>query len=482
MRKICHIVNIIFLLQWALCATSSAKEEAQVDKNTPSQPYFKPYSADGAPLIRPPCCDSSDIKYWRARDLGQGLSVMVSVKYEEGAPISAAILFISQDEKPELSPDDFELHTFPGEKVFRPSKVSRKVYGQEDNNAPPYGEWVYLKFPVQPETVEQLALVFPSDTVSKKGSINIRPFRFEKTNGTTSSNYLETSKPINITPPTPVGDRMKSCDPQVAIAAVEEIISKQATLKDPLLLFTAAATLFQHGKKDEAVFWFYAAQLRTRYQLAFENGDRGQLLAIMLMTIGTPINNYAFQNVENLRRILGRVLEWDKTAPNSFRERPHSEAEEQKISAIYAGMHDLQVKIVAEKADLEAKARKTAPEIERMYAAKNNPQCRAGQVDPSNVAQETAKEKILVSDFVRSNPEVVQDAGEIKNTWVETFSTKSTDTMPSRYEVGVISSIGKESHAIVDVSRYGSDVKFKLFCIARKRWVSRDPTKDPCNQ
>lgn len=282
--------------------------------------------------------------------------------------------------------------------------------------------------------------------------------------------------------PRSLQDRLKSCDPQVAVAAAEEVISKQATLKDPLLLFTAAATLFQHGKKDEAVFWFYVAQLRTRYQLVFENGDRGQLLAIMLMTVGAPINNYAFQNVGNFRRILDRVLEWDKTAPNSFRERSHSEAEEQKIAAVYAGMHDLRVKIVAEQADLEAKARKAAPEIESMYAAKNNPQCRAGQVDPSNAAKETAKEKILVSDYVRINPEVIQDAGEIKNTWVETFSTKSTDTMPSRYEVGVISSVGKESHAIVDVSRSGSDVKFKLLCIARKRWVLRDPTKDPCNQ
>jgi len=275
---------------------------------------------------------------------------------------------------------------------------------------------------------------------------------------------------------------LKSCDPKVAVSAAEAILGNPDSLKEPLELFSPAAVLFLHGKKDDAVFWFYAGQLRTRYQLVFEKGDRGQLLTVMMMTVGAPINNYAFQDVPNLNRILERVLEWDKTAPNSFRERPHSEAEEQKIASIYAGMHDLQGKIIAEQTDLEAKARKAAPEIERMYAAKNNPQCRAGQVDPSNAAKETAKEKILVSDYVRSNPEVIQDAGEIKSTWVETFSTKSTDTMPSRYEVGVISSVGKESHAIVDVSRSGSDVKFKLFCIARKRWVLRDPTKDPCNQ
>lgn len=113
---------------------------------------------------------------------------------------------------------------------------------------------------------------------------------------------------------------------------------------------------------------------------------------------------------------------------------------------------------------------------------KNNPHCRAGQVDPANVAKETIKEKALVGDYVKNNPEVIRDAGEIKNTWVEYGSTRSTDTMPYRYEVGVISATGKESHAIIDVSRTDGEAKFTLSCIARLRSVSRDVHKDPCTQ
>jgi hypothetical protein len=118
----------------------------------------------------------------------------------------------------------------------------------------------------------------------------------------------------------PAKDRLKSCDPHIALAAAKEILGDPKTLKEPLEMLSPAFILFQNGEKDEAVFWFYAAQLRVRYQLAFEKGNRGQLLSIMLMTIGPPINNYAFQDVRKLDRIIDRVLEWDKITPNPFRE------------------------------------------------------------------------------------------------------------------------------------------------------------------
>lgn len=276
-------------------------------------------------------------------------------------------------------------------------------------------------------------------------------------------------------------ERMKSCNPTVSIAAAEEIVRNPESLKEPLELFAPAAVLFQQGKKDDAVFWFYAAQLRTQYQLAFEKGDRGQLLTIMQMTIGAPINNYAFQSVPNFQRILAHVLEWDKTTPNPLREKPRSEVEEKQIATVYAGLRDLQVRLSSEQADIETKARNAAPEIERMYSVPN-PHCRPGQVDPAKAAQEKVKERELVSRYVRDNPEIIRDGGEIKNTWVENSPTRSTDTMPFRYEVGIASATKKESYAIVDVNRSGNSLEFKLVCIARLLWVSRDPTKDPCTQ
>lgn len=116
-------------------------------------------------------------------------------------------------------------------------------------------------------------------------------------------------------------ERLNSCDSNVAVAAAEEIINDPNSLNEPLELFSPSFVLFTHGKKDEAVFWFYAAQLRARYQIAINNGDRGQLLAVMLMTVGPAINNYEFQNVPNFIQVLDRVLDWDKRTPNPFMEK-----------------------------------------------------------------------------------------------------------------------------------------------------------------
>ena len=174
----------------------------------------------------------------------------------------------------------------------------------------------------------------------------------------------------------PARDRLQSCDPAIALAAAEEIVRAPETLKEPLELFSPAAILFQQGNKDEAVFWFYAAQLRTRYQLVFEKGDRGQLLMIMMMTAGVQINNYAFQDIANFTRILDRVLEWDRVTPNPFRDHPRSELADQQVAKVYSGLSDLKAKLIAEKADIEAKARQAAPGIEQAYGLKGKQSCR----------------------------------------------------------------------------------------------------------
>jgi len=194
--------------------------------------------------------------------------------------------------------------------------------------------------------------------------------------GTSQGNDLEktVTKIIDDSPKT-LKERMESCDSKIAVAAAEEFINNPDMLKEPLELFSPALVLFLHGKKDDAVFWFYAAQLRVRYQLAFEKGDRGQLLAIMLMTVGQIINNYAFQDVSNFGRILDRVLEWDKKTPNLLRDKARSESIDKQIEQVYSGFRELKAKLVAEKNDMERKARLAAPEMDRIHANFGN-RCR----------------------------------------------------------------------------------------------------------
>ena len=191
----------------------------------------------------------------------------------------------------------------------------------------------------------------------------------------------------------PAADRLKSCDPRIALAAAKEILNGLNTLNEPLEMFAPAYVLLQNGEKDEAVFWFYAAQLRVRYQLAFKKGDRGQLLSVMLMTIGPPINNYAFQDVRNLDRIIERVLEWDRATPNPLRDRPRSRDVEANLEKVYSGIRDLRSKLVAEKDDFEQKARAAAPQIEQSYAQSKPRACKPGEPDPALARQTIETEK-----------------------------------------------------------------------------------------
>lgn len=175
--------------------------------------------------------------------------------------------------------------------------------------------------------------------------------------------------------PKTLKERLESCDPKIALAAADESIKNPDIWKEPLGLCSPALVLFLNGKKDDAVFWFYAAQLRVRYQLVFEKGDRGQLLSAMMMTMGPAINNYAFHDISNLNRTLDHVLEWDKKTPNPFRDKTRSEGDDKELEQVYSGFRDLKAKLVTEKDDLEQKARLATPQIQAMIADFDN-RCR----------------------------------------------------------------------------------------------------------
>lgn len=278
----------------------------------------------------------------------------------------------------------------------------------------------------------------------------------------------------------PAQERLKSCDPSVAIGAVKEFVSRPEVLNEPLELFAVAEPLFLHGQKDAAVFWFYAAQLRTRYQLIFDKGDRGQLLQVMMMSIGPLINSYAFQDVSKLERTLDRVLEWDRKTPNPYRGSARSKEIDRQIEQVYSGLRDLKAKLASEKADVERKARLTAPDIERGYTETVKLRCDKNQIDPAYAAQATRNEQSLVAAFVKGNDEVIREAGEIKQVYPESSLVKRDEVMPHRYIVSVVGT--KTVHAVIDVSRTAGKPSFTLTCVSHLSPGQRDPFKDVCAQ
>lgn len=330
---------------------------------------------------------------------------------------------------------------------------------------------------VQPDgRVEFTDQPCPSDAHSAVVEKNGRPQQ---------SQQSSQASPAQMTSGTPgrglsAEDRMKSCDPGMALAAATEAVSSPDNLKEPLQLFTPAFVYFQNGRKDEGVFWFYAAQLRARQQMVVKNGDRGQLLAIMMMTMGPVINNYAFQNTVNLTQILDKVLKWDKDTPNPFRDEAKLQKLDSKIEQIYAGFNELKSKLVIDNVSMEAAARQAAPGIEQMYARMNSERCRNGQPDPAYANQITESEWLKAADFVKSNKEVMREVGTIKGVGRVAGTMKHGETIPSRYELSVGGD--RSAYAIVDVSRSSGEARFTLACLAHLSLGQRDPFKDVCKQ
>lgn len=73
--------------------------------------------------------------------------------------------------------------------------------------------------------------------------------------------------------------------------------------------------LWESGRKDDAVFFFYLGQLRYRAYLSanpngYPSGGRALFDALM-STMGPPINQYAFGDIQALVATIDRVIAWD---------------------------------------------------------------------------------------------------------------------------------------------------------------------------
>jgi hypothetical protein len=103
----------------------------------------------------------------------------------------------------------------------------------------------------------------------------------------------------------------------------------------PAVYYVLARKLFESGQKDEAVFWFYAGQLRYRFHLQSNpkldpSGDPA-LFGSLSEVVGRPLNEYAFGDLPALRATITKVLIWDQKTANGFTSKTEHAAEWQSI-------------------------------------------------------------------------------------------------------------------------------------------------------
>jgi len=135
--------------------------------------------------------------------------------------------------------------------------------------------------------------------------------------------------------------------------SVEEL--KEAIESEhPAAYYILASKLMEKGKHDDAVFWFYVGQLRYRFHLGVNEGKLDPsgdpaLFSSFSYVIGTPVNEYAFGDLDTLAKTFDRVIEWDATNPNGFTSKTvHKKEHEETVE----GLRKLKFMIIEQADDI----------------------------------------------------------------------------------------------------------------------------------
>jgi hypothetical protein len=282
--------------------------------------------------------------------------------------------------------------------------------------------------------------------------------------------------------------RLASCDAATSRSAVGELLRGPETRREPLLLFHAALSERMAGRNEEAAFLFLAARLRTARQILFERGDRPQLIATMMMTVGPLIMPVLETDPELARRVVSRTIEWDRATPDPFRDRQDASSGEnaRKIAEIDNGLRRLPDQIRANSARI-AEARvdneKAERQLKKMYAER----CGSGILEPVAAEAATTRIQRQAELFAKAHPLVLIRAGGAVKSASVGLSKMEANRLPSRLSVYVTPAAGTRFYAevaaiaTVTPDRKLGSVKFSLICIADVQTAQRQPAgKDVC--
>jgi hypothetical protein len=117
----------------------------------------------------------------------------------------------------------------------------------------------------------------------------------------------------------------------------------------PSAFYILAQKLFTAGQKDDAVFWFYAGQLRYRVYLLVNNGKLDPsgdpaLFASLSEEVGRSINEYAFGDIPQLAKTIDAVIAWDQSHANALTPRDKYKSQYDQIVAGLTQMRDQVIK------------------------------------------------------------------------------------------------------------------------------------------
>lgn len=130
---------------------------------------------------------------------------------------------------------------------------------------------------------------------------------------------------------------LNSENQKLKLQTVESIL-KNPNFYNPPVIYALSHELYKQDKKDDAMFWFYLAQLRARYDsnLCMDNTAK-QAVPILNNNYGPDINKYAFQNIDKLEITVAKVVNFVRTNEENY---DHRWINLHGMNAVLAGMND----------------------------------------------------------------------------------------------------------------------------------------------
>jgi len=111
---------------------------------------------------------------------------------------------------------------------------------------------------------------------------------------------------------------LAQADGKTRARIISAIASKPEKFAPPVFYFLSNV-LFDDGQKDDAMFWFYAGQLRGTIdaKICAEKSARAAIGALN-EKFGPPINQYAFKDIPKLTNTVEHVLAWEEKTPYDY--------------------------------------------------------------------------------------------------------------------------------------------------------------------
>jgi hypothetical protein len=105
-------------------------------------------------------------------------------------------------------------------------------------------------------------------------------------------------------------------------SALIDTILKHPNDYNPKVLFVLSNVLFNADRKDDASFWFYVAQLRTRYDFnRCTDPSCGGVVADLTATYGPDIDQYAIFKADFLEKTIDKVVDFVKNNKENYDQR-----------------------------------------------------------------------------------------------------------------------------------------------------------------